>query len=201
MGWAAGEACSIVACPLGDFLGDPSGAFPGDFPGDLCGDLPRKGEDFPAIACSRSLVRLLSECDLTMLSFSACMPRMFGMVGLVGGGVGGMSPVMLTSASTSALSNFSAVRGGILKISSWGMRRGEMTSPSVGLALRSVGSVEGIGGGGGVRRRSFVSSSAGWAVDVEASVCVSSWDIPRRYVEALPSSDTSLKRGARLSYR
>jgi hypothetical protein len=58
------------------------------------------GPPAAASACCRNLARLLSESDLTMLSFSACIPRMFGIWGLVGGGVGGTSPVTRTRAST-----------------------------------------------------------------------------------------------------
>jgi len=52
-----------------------------------------------------------------MFSFSAAMPRMFGGVSIVGGGVGGTSPVILTRASTPAHNNFRAVTGLIVKTS------------------------------------------------------------------------------------
>src|ERR1700712_4548495 len=53
--------------------------------------------------------RFLYELLLIIFSFSACIPRIFGGVECVGGGVGGMSPVTLTSASIPAHNSLSAV--------------------------------------------------------------------------------------------
>jgi hypothetical protein len=52
-----------------------------------------------------------------MLFFSASMPLRYGIVGLLGGGVGGTSPVMLTRASIPALRSLRAACGGILNMS------------------------------------------------------------------------------------
>jgi hypothetical protein len=46
------------------------------------------------------------------------MALMLGIVGLVGGGVGGMSPVIRTSISTPALNSFKAAIGDTWKMSS-----------------------------------------------------------------------------------
>ena len=75
---------------------------------------------------------------------------MCGRVGLLGGGVGGMSPVMLTSASMPALRSLRAACGETLNMSStWAARVGDDTSFS-GLATSwSRGSAAGTGGGGG----------------------------------------------------
>ena len=83
-----------------------------------------------------------------MLSFSACMPRMFGIVGLVGGGVGGISPVIRTRDSSPAASSFSARDAGSLNKSS-PPSRGGGAGDCDGVAAR-CGSEEGIGGGGGL---------------------------------------------------
>lgn len=52
-----------------------------------------------------------------MFSFSSAMPRIFGGVSIVGGGVGGTSPVIFTSASTPAQRSLSAVTGPMVKTS------------------------------------------------------------------------------------
>lgn len=103
-------------------------------------------------ASSLNRARLFSEWFRTMLSFSACMPRMWGICGIVGGGVGGMSPVMRTRASTPAVSSFKAARGETLKMSSgWALSSGEVMGCKFGAGhwTTSRGSVEGFGGGGG----------------------------------------------------
>lgn len=71
-----------------------------------------------AAAFAASKARFFSELRLTIFSFSACMPLIWGIVGLQGGGVGGMSPVALTKASIVALSNSNTSSGLILNISS-----------------------------------------------------------------------------------
>lgn len=112
------------------------------------GDRPGMGE---AVALARwaRRARFFSEFERTMLIFSASIPRMCGIVGLMGGGVGGMSPVMLTSASTPALRSRRAACGEILNMSS-------PCSATVGDAVWSepagscsLGSAAGTGGGGG----------------------------------------------------
>ncbi len=71
--------------------------------------------------------RFLYELLLTMFSFSACIPSIFGGVEKVGGGVGGTSPVIFTSASIPAHRSFSAVMGPIVNTSRW---LGEGADPS-----------------------------------------------------------------------
>ena len=69
-----------------------------------------RGELVALLFCKR-LARFLAELDRTMLCFSASMPRMLGMVGDRGGGVGGMSPVRETRVSMPALRSLRAARG------------------------------------------------------------------------------------------
>jgi len=52
-----------------------------------------------------------------IFSFSSAMPRIFGGVSMVGGGVGGTSPVIFTSASTPAQRSLRAVTGPMVKTS------------------------------------------------------------------------------------
>ncbi len=97
-----------------------------------------------------SRARFFSEFDRTMLFFSASMPLMCGTVGLFGGGVGGMSPVMLTSASMPALRSLRAATGGILNMSStWAARVGDEMPSSELVISCSLGSAAGTGRGGG----------------------------------------------------
>ena len=79
-----------------------------------------------------------------MLSFSACIPRMFGSWGFFGGGVGGTSPVERTRASINALSRRKASVGGRAK-SSAVVGRGESQPRTIGGGVRS-----GVRGGGDV---------------------------------------------------
>lgn len=65
-----------------------------------------------------SRARFFSEFERTILIFSASIPLMCGIVGLMGGGVGGMSPVMLTSASIPALRSLRAASAETLNVSS-----------------------------------------------------------------------------------
>lgn len=85
-----------------------------------------------------------------MAAFSRCIPVMLGTGGLVGGGVGGMSPVTRTSHSIPAQSSFRAAVGGSLKRSAEAELVGTAWS---GGGVRAwdirFGSVEGIGRGGG----------------------------------------------------
>jgi hypothetical protein len=112
------------------------------------GERPGKGE-LVALARWASRARLLSEFDRTMLIFSASIPLMFGIVGLRGGGVGGMSPVMVTSASTPALRSLKAACGETLNMSSlWSATVGD-GAWSEAVASCSFGSAAGTGGGGG----------------------------------------------------
>lgn len=81
------------------------------------------------------------------------MPRMCEICGVVGGGVGGMSPVIRTRASTPAESSLRAARAGTLKMSSgWALSWGEVIGSRFGRGgwTTSSRSVEGLGGGGGV---------------------------------------------------
>jgi hypothetical protein len=112
------------------------------------GERPGSGEVVALLWASRA--RLLSELDRTMLCFSASIPLMWASVGLLGGGVGGMSPVMLTRASMPVLKSLRAACGGILNMSSaWAASVDEDTWFS-GLCTRCrLGSVAGTGGGGG----------------------------------------------------
>lgn len=82
-----------------------------------------------------------------MFSFSACMPRMFGGVVKVGGGVGGTSPVTLTNASIPAHNSFNAVTGEILKTS---ILLGEerIFDPLLSAVIERPLSAEGLGRGG-----------------------------------------------------
>lgn len=82
-----------------------------------------------------------------MFSFSACMPRIFGGVWEVGGGVGGTSPVTLTSASIPAHSSFNAVTGEILKTSML-LGEGGVWDPSLSALIARPVSAEGLGRGG-----------------------------------------------------
>ena len=99
--------------------------------------------------------RFLYELLLIIFSFSACIPRIFGGVECVEGGVGGISPVTLTSASMPAHNSFSAVTGPIVNTSRlFGDEGGEGSSP--GTLTESPASAEGIGRGG----RIYVKESA-----------------------------------------
>ena len=99
--------------------------------------------------------RFLYELLRIMFSFSACIPRIFGGVVCVGGGVGGISPVTLTSASMPAHSSLRAVTGPIVNTSRlFGDAGGEGSSPGT-LTERPV-SAEGFGRGG----RMYVKESA-----------------------------------------
>jgi len=77
------------------------------------------------------------------------MPVMLGMAGLVGGGVGGMSPMTRTNDSIPSQRSFKAAMGGNLKRSleesvgtTWG-------GGGVRACDSRIRSVEGTGGGGG----------------------------------------------------
>lgn len=129
----------------------------------------RPGSGDLDVVCCNSRARFFSELDLTMLFFSASIPRMCGIVGLRGGGVGGMSPVMSTNASIPALSSFRAARGETLKISStWATRRGEVMSLSGLGRYKSFGSAAGLGGGGGV---GIELASLATSIPAEPSAC------------------------------
>lgn len=75
------------------------------------------------------------------------MPRIFGGVWQVGGGVGGTSPVTLTSASIPAHNNFNAVTGEILKTSML-FGEGGVSDPLLSALIASPVSAEGLGRGG-----------------------------------------------------
>jgi hypothetical protein len=75
---------------------------------------------------------------------------MCGVVGLLGGGVGGMSPVMLTKASIPALRRLIAACGETWNTpSAWAARVGDGTCRSEAATVCSFGSAAGTGGGGG----------------------------------------------------
>jgi hypothetical protein len=95
----------------------------------------------------RRSARFLYELLRIIFSFSACIPRIFGGVECVGGGVGGISPVTRTRASMPAHSSFSAVIGPIVNTSRlFGDEGGEGSSP--GTLTESPASAEGFGRGG-----------------------------------------------------
>jgi hypothetical protein len=113
------------------------------------GERPGSGE-FDALPRCASRARFFPELDRWILFFSASIPFMCGSVGLLGGGVGGMSPVMPTRASMPALRSLRAACGEILKMSSTcATRVGDETSFSGLVACCSLGSAAGTGGGGG----------------------------------------------------
>lgn len=113
------------------------------------GDRPGMGE-FDALPRCASRARFFSELDRWILFFSASIPLMCGSVGLLGGGVGGMSPVMPTRASMPALRSLRAAWGEILKMSSTcATRVGDETSCSGLVTCCNLGSAAGTGGGGG----------------------------------------------------
>lgn len=93
-----------------------------------------------------------------MLSFSACIPRMFGGVEKVGGGVGGTSPVTLTKASIPAQSNLSAVIGPIVNTSMLLGEGGEALRSSMPDGMISPASAEGFGRGGRVYEKESAES-------------------------------------------
>lgn len=102
VGWAAAEEVVVV-------LGLP-----------LLGCLGCLGERGERRVRAFMEARFVCDVDLTMFSFSACMPRMCRHpIGSAAsrGGVGGISPVVRTRHSTPAQSSFSAVMDDILKIS------------------------------------------------------------------------------------
>lgn len=94
------------------------------------------------------------ELLLAMLSFSACIPRIFGAVGKLGGGVGGISPVIRTNASIPAHSSLRAMTGVSVKTSRLLGDGGEVSeSSSLGATARPV-SADGFGRGGGMKKES-----------------------------------------------
>lgn len=78
------------------------------------------------------------------------MPRIFGGVEWVGGGVGGTSPVTLTKASIPAQSNLRAVIGPIVKTSRLFGDGGKAFGSSFWVSIASPASAEGFGRGGKV---------------------------------------------------
>lgn len=81
-----------------------------------------------------------------MFAFSACMSDICGYDGVLGGGVGGISPVICTRSSRLALNNLSASSAGSLK------RSCSSSGGGVDLLSWSIdnrGSDAGTGGGGG----------------------------------------------------
>lgn len=97
-----------------------------------------------------------------MFSFSACIPRIFGTVTKVGGGVGGTSPVIRTRASIPAQSSLRAVTGVSVKTSMLFGDGGEASESSPLADMASPLSEEGFGGGGGGRQKV---SAESWMTD------------------------------------
>jgi hypothetical protein len=86
-----------------------------------------------------------------MFSFSAAMPRIFGGVEKVGGGVGGMSPVIRTNASIPAHSNLSAVTGVRVNTSRLFGEGGVVSPLSLEALIARPLSAEGFGRGGNIK--------------------------------------------------
>lgn len=107
----------------------------------------RRGEDAEAAAAASASLRMRARffCELVrMSSFSAAIPLILGSVGLVGGGVGGISPVIFTRASIPPLKSFIAALGDNLKTSVFSGTFGGLSQS----ATLNRGSDEGFGGGG-----------------------------------------------------
>lgn len=97
----------------------------------------------------RRLAKFVYELLRAIFSFSACIPRMFGGVLWVGGGVGGTSPVIRTKASMPAHSSLSAVTGVRVNTSILLGDGGEVSQSSLdGGEMARPASADGFGGGG-----------------------------------------------------
>jgi len=99
----------------------------------------------------RMLEKFVYELLLLIFSFSSCIPRIFGGVEWVGGGVGGISPVILTNASIPPHNNFRAVTGVSVNTSRlFGDGGGELV-PSLKAGMVRPRSAAGSGRGGRMR--------------------------------------------------
>lgn len=97
-------------------------------------------------------LKFVYELLRAIFSFSACMPRIFGGVETLNGGVGGTSPVILTNASMPPHRSLSAVTGVSAKTSRLLGDGGEVSESLLPGVMARPASEEGLGGGGSMKK-------------------------------------------------